>query len=95
MTLPQIVLSILIFIDLFITWYAIIRKMNIDDSYFKIQKSSGIKGVTIIKLIVGVVYVYTLPKPTFSQYGAVIAVPAYGFFVLLLMYNFWKALKNQ
>ena len=95
MTLPQIILSILIVIDLSVTWYAIIQKININDSYFKFQKSYGLKGITIIKLIVGVVYVYSLPLPTFSQYGPVIAIPAYGFFVLLMVYNFWKSLKQS
>lgn len=94
-TILQVVLLISLTTDSLASWYAYKKNIHIDDSYYKFQKSYGIKTFTILKIIAGTLYLYFLPQPTGSRYGDIIAVPCYSFFVLLLCYHLALALKTK
>ena len=93
MTILQIALSTLVGIDIFVTIYAQVKKLDVDDEYFIFQKSFNIYTSTIAKIIIGIFLVYYLNVPTLL-YGPVISVPAYGFFVLLMSYKIWRATRS-
>jgi len=93
MTILQIILFFFLVIDVSVSWYAISRNIHLNDSYYKFQKSYGLKSFSIIKIIAVMLYIYILPRPTVSQYGSIITVPCYGFFVILLCYHFFLSLK--
>ena len=94
MVLLQITLGILVLIDIFLCMY--INKFNliIEDDYYQFQKNYGIKSFTIIKILAGLFFVYTLPGP-YIRYGSGLAVSAYGFFVFLLIFHTWKAIRHK
>ncbi len=94
MILLQIILGCLVLVDVFLCMY--INKFNlvVEDDYYQFQKNYGIKSFTIIKILVGLFFVYTLPEP-YIRYGPILTVPAYGFFVFLLIFHTWKAIRHN
>ena len=94
MTIMQIIMSVLLIIDIVLTIYAQLKGLTVQDEYFIFQQSFNIYYTSIVKIVVGSFLVYYLNTPTLL-YGPVVAVPAYGFFVILMSYHIFQAMKKN
>lgn len=95
MSLLQIVLSVLFAIDLLISWYSVVKKIDLRDDYFEFQKKYGIKSFTVIKVLLGLFSIATLPGPSVALEGPELFVLCYAIIIILLCNNFFIALRRR
>ena len=74
-------MAVFLIVDIALTIYAQLKGLTVQDEYFIFQQSFSIYSTSIVKIVVGSFLVYHLNAPTLL-YGPVVAVPAYGFFVI-------------